>query len=62
MPITVQETDDQIDQIIGPQCIDGFMRWVNDPTNNQSMISVVERVRARIQETNGFTEKDLMRT
>jgi len=63
MPITMQETQSRIQQILGPEDIDGFMRWVNDPTDNQfprNVISVVEHVRDRIQEANGFTEKDLV--
>jgi hypothetical protein len=65
MPITLQETEARIQQILGPEDIDGFMRWVNDPVGNQfprNVICVVERVRDGIKEVNGFTEKDLMLT
>ena len=65
MPITIKETESRIQQILGPEDIDGFMRWVNDPVGNQfprNVICVVERVRDGIKEVNGFTENDLMLT
>jgi hypothetical protein len=63
MPITMKETEARIQQILGSDDIDGFMRWVNHPTDNQfpgNVVMVVERVRNQIREINGFTESDLI--
>jgi hypothetical protein len=63
MPVTMQETESRLQRILGPDDLDGFMRWVNHATDNQfprNVVMVVERVRDHIQATNGFTEGDLL--
>ncbi len=62
-PITIEEGDKQLQRILGSDDIDGFMRWINDPDGNQfpeNAVMVVQRVRDRIQEFNGFTANDLI--
>ena len=59
----MQETEFRIQQILGSDDIDDFMRWVNNATDNQfpgNVIMVVERVRDQIQSTNGFSNEDLL--
>jgi hypothetical protein len=62
-PITKEETEFCIQQILGSDDLNDFMLWVNNPTDNQfprNVIMIVERVRSQIQAINSFTKKDLI--
>ena len=62
MPLTIEEGQARVQSILGSEDIDGFMRWVNDPKENQfprNVISIVERVRDGIKQANGFAATDL---
>jgi hypothetical protein len=63
-PITMEDVEKKLLSILGPNDINGFMRWVNNPDGNQfpdNVVMVIERVRERIKEINAFTESDLLK-
>ena len=62
-PVTLDEIEKRINKILRTDDVTEFLNWVNDPKNNSfphNIISIVERVRDRIRETYGFTDKDLV--
>lgn len=61
-PITMDDIENRLQEILGPGGIEGFMRWVNNLEGNQfptNAVMVIERVRDRIKEINALTESDL---
>jgi len=66
--LTNSEIGERLSQVIAPD-VATFMAWVNDPNDDgqhpdegrhpDTVASIIERVRDRIREVNGFTDEDL---